>query len=138
MSSSEIKISSSRTECAKPTMFSVLADTRFDSRNHDEKFHPQARGPAKRHAYPARKYSRWRERRLRNSHTPPQSWRRLQPRTVDTAGRHGGDIGSPYSRVDSLGNEHCGTKCGAGMPDPLTKADRYRNEAAKCYELAKS
>ncbi len=24
------------------------------------------------------------------------------------------------------------------MPDPLSKADRYRKEAAKCYELAKS
>jgi hypothetical protein len=24
------------------------------------------------------------------------------------------------------------------MPDPLSKADRYRQEAAKCYELAKS
>jgi len=57
-------------------MFSVLADTRFDSRNHGEEFHPQARRPAKRHAYPARTYSRWRERWLRKSHTPPQSWRR--------------------------------------------------------------
>jgi hypothetical protein len=24
------------------------------------------------------------------------------------------------------------------MPDPLSKADRYRKEAVKCYELAKS
>lgn len=24
------------------------------------------------------------------------------------------------------------------MPDPLSKAERYREEAAKCYELAKS
>jgi hypothetical protein len=45
------------------------------------------------------------------------------------------DIGSPNSAAT-----HCrrGVDWGRVMQDPLSKANRYRQEAAKCYELAKS
>jgi len=43
--------------------------------------------------------------------------------------------GVPYSESDGGGAVANGERV---MPDPLNKADRYRKEAVKCYELAKS
>jgi hypothetical protein len=45
------------------------------------------------------------------------------------------DIGSPNSVSTQCRR---GVDWGRVMQDPLSKANRYRQEAAKCYELAKS
>ena len=51
---------------------------------------------------------------------------------------HEGDIGSPYSRVTLAADRTCRKRFERVMLDPLSKADRYRKEAAKRYELAKN